>query len=164
MQTTDHQLLSAIAHALTDHMATENGASNFADLTTGEVTFIQEEYMFENGEITEEEINDYQDWQQDQIRTYLHHDLIEIEPIPSHESFRLMEAFADSRNEQEQTHLYKALNRRGPFSCFRYACNDLGILQQWYDFKNEAEIRQAQEWLTDNGLAIKDGKIVRIPE
>lgn len=164
MNTTYHQLLSEIAFALTDHMTTENGAAHFVDLTAGKVTFIQEEHMFENGEITEEEINDYQDWEQDQIRTYLHHDLIEIEPIPSHESFRLMEAFADSRNEQEQTHLYKALNRRGPFTCFRYACNDLGILQQWYDFKNEAEARQAQEWLAENHLVIKDGKITRNSE
>lgn len=164
MNTTYHQLLSEIAFALTDHMTTENGAAHFVDLTAGEVTFIQGDYMFEEDEITEAKIATYQDWEQDQIRTYLHHDLIEIEPIPSHESFRLMEAFADSRNEQEQTHLYKALNRRGPFACFRYACNDLGILQQWYDFKNEAEIRQAQEWLAENGLAIKYGKIARIPE
>lgn len=161
---TNQSLLSEIAFALTDHTSTENGAAHFVDLTTGEVTFIQGDYMFEEDEITEDEIASYHDWEQEQIRTYLHHELIEIEPISSRESFRIMEAFADTRNEQEQTHLYKALNRRGPFKCFRYAVEDLGILQQWYDFKNEAERRKAQEWLTENDLAIKDGKIVRISE
>lgn len=164
MPSNDHKLLAEIASALTDHDSTQLGSSHFVDLTNGELTFILEEHMFEEDEITEEEINDYQDWEQDSIRTYLHHDLVKIEPIPSHKSFRIMEAFADSRNEKEQTHLYKALNRRGPFANFRNACMDLGILQQWYDFKSEAEARQAREWLIENDLEIKDGKIVRISE
>lgn len=51
-----------------------------------------------------------------------------------------------------------------PFACFRYACNDLGILQQWYDFKNKAEAHPAQEWLAENHLLIKDGNITRNSE
>ncbi|MBQ0050348.1 MAG: hypothetical protein KBT12_08990 [Bacteroidales bacterium] len=108
---TNQSLLSEIAFALTDHTSTERGATHFVDLTTGEVTFIQGDYMFEEDEITEDEIASYHDWEKGQIRTYLHHELIEIEPISCRESFRIMEAFADTRNEEEQTHLYKALNR-----------------------------------------------------
>lgn len=157
----NQQLLNDIAFSLTDHMSDNNGASHFVDLTTGEITFIQNEYMFEEDEITEEEINAYRDWEQDCIRTYLHHDLIKVDPIPSYESFRLMEDFVEPRPRQEQIHLCKSLNRKRPFVCFRYACEDLGILQQWYDFKNEAESRQAQEWLSENAFEIRDGKIVR---
>lgn len=158
----DQQLLSEISFALTDHETTQYGAAHFVDLTTGDVTFIQHEYMFEEDEITEDEINSYHDWEQECIRTYLHHDLIHIEPLHSSESFRVMEAFAETRSPQEQQHLYKALNRKRPFANFRYAVEDLGILQDWYDFKNEAEARQAQEWLKENDLEIRDGKIHRI--
>jgi len=160
MFTKDQQLLSEIAFALTSNNM--DGAAHFADLTTGDVTFIQHEYMFEEDEITEDEINAHHDWEQEQIRTYLHHDLIHIEPLHSSVSFRIMESFADTRtNKRELQRLETALTRKRPFANFRYACEDLGILQQWYDFKNEAEARQAQQWLKDNDLEIRDGKIQR---
>lgn len=162
MLTNDQQILNDIAHALTDHMATETGAGHFVDLTTGETTFIQSEYMFNKNNITEEKIARYTDWEQDEIRTYLEHDLIQIKLIPSYESFRVMEAFADTRSGNEQNRLYRVLQGQRPFANFRYACIDLGILQQWYDFQNDAENRLAQDWLKDNDLEIKDGKIVRI--
>lgn len=129
MYTKDQQLLSDISFALTNHETTQYGAAHFADLTTGDVAFIQHEYMFEEDEITEDQINSYHDWEQDQIRTYLHHVLIHIEPIHSSKSFRVMEAFADTIASQRSNALsnrakllYQALTRKRPFANFRYAC------------------------------------------
>lgn len=41
-------LLNEIACALTDHMTEDYGSGHFVDLTTGEVTFIQSDYMLED--------------------------------------------------------------------------------------------------------------------
>ena len=71
-----------------------------------------------------------------------------------------MERFAQSRPETESDKIFRAINRRRPFSNFRYAVEDLGILQEWYDFKNKALEELAEERLRDYGIEFKDGKIV----
>ena len=116
--------------------------------------------MFEEGEITEEEICSFKEWEQDAIRTILSHNLVRIEPIPSYESFRIMEAFTELRSEKELQRLYRVLNGRHPFAGFRYAAENLGIIQQWYDFKDQAEARMAEDWRNENGLEVKNGMIV----
>lgn len=152
-------LLNEIACALTDHITEDYGSGHFVDLTTGEVTFFQGDYMFED--VTPEELARYRDWEQEQIREYSEHDLIKIECVPSHESFRVMERFIESRPEREHESLYAALAKRQPFREFRYKVERMGILQEWYDFKNAAEEAMAEEWLKDHDLEIIDGKIVR---
>ena len=152
-------LLSDIAFALTDHMTEDYGAGHFVDLTTGEVTFIQGEYMLED--VTPEKLNGYRDWEQEQIKEYSEHDLIRIECMPSYESFRVMERFVESRPEREQKSLYVALAKRHPFREFRDKVERMGILQEWYDFKNAAEQSMAEEWLEEHELEKKDGKIVK---
>ena len=88
------------------------------------------------------------------------HELVEIEPKSSHEGFEFMEMFAQSRPEAQAGKIYQALNRRHPFSTFRHAVEDLGILQEWYDFKNKALEELAEERLRDYDIEFKDGKIV----
>ena len=159
MQTDNKSLLSELAYALTDHSTFEIGSRHFVDLTEGGLFFTQEEYMRED--ITPERLVKYHDWEQNLIRTYMEHDLIAIEPLPSYESFHIMEDFIESRPSHEQQHLVKALKRSRPFACFKYAADDLGILQEWYEFKDEAQNCMAEKWLHDEGLAIIEGKIVR---
>ena len=88
------------------------------------------------------------------------HELVDIEPKSSHEGYEIMERFAETRPEAQTDKIYRALNRRHPFSTFRYAVEDLGILQAWYDFKNKALEELAEERLRDYGIEFKDGKIV----
>ena len=159
MQTDSKSLLSELAYALTDHSTFEIGSRHFVDLTEGGLFFTQEEYMREG--VTPERLAKYHDWEQNLIRTYMEHDLIAIDPLPSYESFHIMEVFIESRPSHEQQHLVKALNRKQPFACFKYAADELGILQEWYEFKNEAEICMAEKWLKVEGLTIIEGKIVR---
>ena len=152
-------LINEIACALTDHMTDDYGSGHFVDLTTGEVTFIQGEYMLDD--VTSEELTGYRDWELDQIKQYVEHDLVKIDCVPSHESFRVMERFVESRQEREQIILYVALAKRHPFREFRGKVERMGILQEWYDYKNAAEKTMAEEWLEEHDLEIKDGKIVR---
>lgn len=152
-------LLNEIACALTDHMTEDYGSGHFVDLTTGEVTFIQSDYMLED--VTSEELAEYRDWEQEQITLYTEHDLIRINCVPSRESFRVMERFVESRPEREHKSLYVALAKRHPFREFRDKVERMGILQEWYDFKNAAEETMAEEWLEEHELEIIAGKIVR---
>lgn len=157
--TSKQMLLSEIACALTDHITEEFGGGHFVDLTTGEVTFIQGEYMLDD--VTAEEMPEYRDWEQEQIKQYLEHDLIKIDYVSSHESFCVMERFVGSRPECEHESLYVALIKRHPFREFSNKVERMGLLQEWYDFKNAAEEAMAEKWLEEHELEIKDGKIVR---
>lgn len=152
-------LLNEIACALTDHMTEEYGSGHFVDLTTGEMTFVESEYMLED--VTPEEMAEYRDWEQELIKQYSEHDLIKIECVPCRESFRIMERFVESRPEREQKSLYVPLAKRHPFREFRDKVERMGILQEWYDFKNAAEEAMAEEWLDDYSLEITGRKIVR---
>ena len=143
-------LLNEIACALTDHTTEELGAGHFVDLTTGGVTFIQGDYMLED--VTPEDLTGYRDWEQEQIKQYSEHDLVRIDCVPSHESFRVMEGFVESRPEHEQKSLYVALSKRHSFREFRFKVQRMGILQEWYDYKDAAEAAMAEEWLKENEL------------
>jgi len=158
----DILLLSDIIMALTSNDEDMMDSAHFVDLTTGEVLFVPGEIRMDE-DIEEEDISNYPDWEQDIIRAYHEHELIEIEPITSHESFRVMEAFVESLIDARKIQcLESALSKRKPFANFRSAVETLGIIQDWYAFKDEAELKQAQEWLEENDLEIRDGKIQRI--
>ena len=152
-------LLSELACALTYKDTISFGATHFVDLTNGKIVFIPDEYQIEK--ISPDRLAKYRDWEKDCIRTYLEHDLIAIEPVPTRDSFHVMEKFVETRSHHEQQKLIMALNRKHPFSNFKYAAEELAILQQWYDFKNEADGQMAEKWLKENDLTIDEGKIVR---
>ena len=88
------------------------------------------------------------------------HELVEVEPVSSREAFNVMERFADSRPEAQRNSLFDALNRRHPFSTFRYAVEQLGILQDWYAYKSEAYAAMAEELLDFYKVDFEDGRIV----
>jgi hypothetical protein len=52
------------------------------------------------------------------------------------------------------------LSRRHPFRGFRAEVQYLGILQEWYDFKNKAYEEFAEERLNDADVDFVDGRIV----
>lgn len=155
------QLLSELASALTDHAAADMGNSYFVDLTDGTVTYIFGEFKL--SDVSPEELQSYPDWQQEQIRAFSEHELIKIDPVPSSQSFHIMEAFTETCNPQQQAQLYRALGRKHPFSNFRSVVDCLGLLQRWYDFKQKAEDCMAERWLHYSDLTIEDGKIVPLP-
>lgn len=72
-----------------------------------------------------------------------------IEPIDSHESYRMMARFVDSLPEGEaQKVLAKSLQRRSPFRNFKDDLYDFPDVQnQWYKFHNEQLVRMAREWV-----------------
>jgi Uncharacterised protein family (UPF0158) len=72
---------------------------------------------------------------------------ISFEGMESHESFRLMETFIGSIND-EKTRMYfeETIQRKKPFQQFKFCLQEhADFQQQWYQFKNE----QLEKWVKD---------------
>jgi hypothetical protein len=87
-------------------------------------------------------------------------EIVRIDPLPSREGFEIMELFAEAHPGRHQDYLYRALNRRHPFSSFRVAVENSGLLQQWYDWKDKAMKIEACRWMRFHDVDFKDGRIV----
>lgn len=88
------------------------------------------------------------------------HEIVDIERVSPREGFTVMERFAQSRQGKERDKLLRVLSRRHPFRAFRSEAQYLGILQEWYDFKNKAYEEFAEERLDDADVDFVDGRIV----
>ena len=87
-------------------------------------------------------------------------EVIFVDKTPSWEAFHQMEEFADSINDNRITQqLYNAFDKRLPFSAFRDAAERTGVIQQWYQWRDHWQNEKAEEWMRDNGVEFKDGRI-----
>lgn len=77
-------------------------------------------------------------WQEDldKLEKYAD-DYMEIDPMPSSIGFSTMEDFAEQVHDKFlQQKLLDALNRKGPFSNFKFVIDNSGHFRQlWFDFK-----------------------------
>ncbi len=63
---------------------------------------------------------------------------IEVEPMESHQSFKVMEYFIGEVDDNNlQNKLINALNRRKPFANFKYIVETSKYRQQWFDFRQK---------------------------
>ena len=88
-------------------------------------------------------------------------EVIFVDKTPSWEAFHQMEEFAESIADDRITRkLYNALDRRHPFTTFRNTAKRIGVIQQWYQWCDRWQNEKAEEWMRDNGVNFKDGRIV----
>jgi len=67
----------------------------------------------------------------------------EIEPLESHESFKIMVAFTeDMENDKFRDKLIHALNHQKPFANFKWKIDNSPHKQDWFDFR--------QQWLEEH--------------
>ena len=73
-----------------------------------------------------------------------------IEPMPSFQSFQIMEDFANTEVPQkEQIQLLSALERRKPFRNFNALIHDSDYRQLWFDYRMKRYmdwVREELEW------------------
>ena len=87
-----------------------------------------EEFEVITGETMESAGINYENWQK----------CIEIEPMESRDSFKIMEYFIDEvENKSFQDELIDALNRKKPFANFKYLVENFEQRQQWFDFRRK---------------------------
>ena len=79
---------------------------------------------------------------------------LNIEPLDSHESFRIMEDFILSLPESSpKSRLLDALSRNKPFRRFKdIVDSDLALRAQWFTFRDLAHERYARDWLEVSGI------------
>ena len=128
----------------------------YLDFTAQEVTVLPGPDSYNPDE--DEKCNMFVAFSAEYVRERRRHELVEIEPTSSHESYDVMAEFAEKVDKDS---LFRALRIRHPFAAFRRAVENEGLLDQWYAFKNENELLAAKMWLEDNGIDFVDGKIVR---
>lgn len=77
-----------------------------------------------------------------------------IDPLPSHESYRIMEDFVATVSDREAAdRLEHALAGRKPFRRFKDALFDFPALREaWFEFEHAEQARLAKEWCVDNDI------------
>ena len=88
------------------------------------------------------------------------HELVEFEAKSSREGFEVMDDFSRTRSDYEFKKLFRALSGHKPFRAFRACVEELGILDDWYKFKDEAMLKMSEGVLSDYGVDFIDGRIV----
>lgn len=87
-----------------------------------------EEFEMVTGETWESAGIKHENWQK----------CIEVEPMESFDSFKVMEYFIDElNNEKMQEKLVKALNKPKPFANFRNVVENSDYRQQWFEFRQK---------------------------
>ena len=78
----------------------------------------------------------------------------EIDKLPSHQSFEIMEQFALALPEsRDRRALIEALSRNKPFRRFKDAIDrDLALREQWFAFRDRANAALARDWLAREGI------------
>ena len=67
--------------------------------------------------------------------------------------YSIMQNFAQSLSDDAQSNaLFNVLTRRKPFRNFKNKVYDLGIEQQWYDYRDARFLEIARNWCIDNAL------------
>jgi len=97
---------------------------------TYDLDFDEEDDEFEIDDVAKslkEDLNKIEGWESK----------IVMEPLESHESFKIMESFIGKTIPEGnfQNKLIGAINRKRPFANFRNLIDDSDYLQDWYDFK-----------------------------
>lgn len=92
---------------------------------------------------------DLETFEADQNRIKEPEKYIEIEKMPSHIAFKVMEQFVDTISDENiQRKLIDALNRRKPFSNFKYEIRAYEkIRENWFDYLKIEYIKYIKEFL-----------------
>ncbi len=124
-----------------------NGYKSYLNKETLDVETVPDEaeFMYGDMDLFQELIDDLENEPEK---------FIEIEPLSSRESYKLMEAFSGQvKDKTKQYRLFSALSRPNPFKQFRYALEDNDLLQQWYAYKDNYYEELAKEWLNKNTIS-----------
>lgn len=116
------------------------GLDAFFHKETGELIFVPDLDQF-HGMDLEAWAEDFDKLKKDKKK------FVEIERIGSHDSFQVMQDFAEQVDDPSiRTMLLEALNRKKPFSNFKDAIDSSGDYRdQWFAFKDKRNI----EWVED---------------
>ncbi len=143
--------------------ALSNGFDTYLSKESGKVVAIPEEYWSYAEFEDEDEENQRADWERKTIAEA--RDIIarpeQYLELPSSwdiNEYRIMERFCWSRNDpQEQEKLLKAIQGKGAFRRFKDRAHDLGVIDDWYEYKTRELTEQAVDWCEANDVEVVRG-------
>jgi len=130
--------------------------SSYLNKKTGEVVLISDYEMRAAGE--DDPIEDFPDWEQDQIRMAREiiaetGDYIGLPTKFNVDEYRLMERFCLSLDEREMRDaLCGLIHGSGAFRRFKDAVYHYGIEKQWHAYRDNALKEIAIEWCRENNI------------
>ncbi|CAN5186402.1 hypothetical protein BH20BAC1_BH20BAC1_10920 [soil metagenome] len=90
---------------------------------------------------------------------------LELETVPTHQSFRIMEAFIETvKDKSLQAKLVHALEKKRPFANFKFIIDNSNVRQQWFGFRDDAYTAIAKEWIEENAGDDLKEKIKALPD
>ena len=112
------------------------GLTCFLNLDTLEVEEIPKNEFELYLDDPDDEDNDSAD--EPEIKHFEWENCLEVEPLESNESFRIMKAFAENMEDHHfQNKLVNTLSNRKPFANFKFAIDNSPYRQQWFRFKKK---------------------------
>ena len=132
--------------------------SKYYNKTTGEIISVSfEDFRIAEDSEEGDDFSKYPDWQRESIIEALDviindENYIELPNQHDINEYDIMEEFCD---EIENEELLDAIRGRGAFRRFKDKIIDLGVEQDWYDFKEKALMEIAKEWCEENGVVFE---------
>ena len=128
--------------------------SAFVDLENGCVVMVQRSVLSDVEEGDEEALSDVPDWQKDEVEIAraIVGDLGKrfVSPPDKFEfhEYRQMEQFIGTlRNAGAADQLSQAIRGKGAFRYFKDTADRLGLLNRWFQYRNDAVKEFVVEWL-----------------
>ncbi|WP_181348002.1 UPF0158 family protein [Thalassobacillus sp. CUG 92003] len=105
----------------------------------------------------EKPFTDFPYWQHKelQLATEMEEDPERFISLPDHfdiDDYRIMEAFCFTTEENKRNQLLNCVRGKGAFRRFKDKINLLGIVDDWYAYKNEQYLEIAKEWCEAHGI------------
>ena len=135
----------------------------FVDLENGCVCMVQRSVLSDMEEGDEEALSDLPDWQKDEVeiaRAIVADSGKRFVTPPDkcefHE-YRQMERFIGTvRNAEAADQLSQAIRGKGAFRYFKDTADRLGLLNQWFQYRNDAMKEFVVDWAEDNNVPYED--------
>ena len=135
----------------------------FVDLENGCVVMVQRSVLSDVEEGDEEALSDVPDWQKDEVE--IARAIVAdsgkrfVTPPDKYEfhEYRQMERFIGTvRSAGAADQLWRAIKGKGAFRHFKDTADRLGLLKQWFQYRNDAAKEFVVDWAEDNNVPYED--------
>ena len=135
----------------------------FVDLENGCVVMVQRSVLSDVEEGDEEALSDLPDWQKEEVE--IARAIVEdlgkrfVAPPDQYEfhEYRQMERFIGTvRNAGAADQLWQAIKGKGAFRYFKDTADRLGLLNQWFQYRDDAMKEFVVDWAADNNVPYED--------
>jgi len=140
-----------------------DGWNCYLNKKTGDIVEIQMEYLSIAEESEDDDLSEYEDWEQDAIREAVDvvenwGDYIELPDREEVNEYRIMENFCYSQEDDKlRNKLCYAIDGKGAFRRFKDAIIQHGVEEEWDSYKDETLCEIARAWCEFNQIDYKWG-------